>query len=523
MADGQGSPHPRRGASPFRDGGLDWTLALCAVAIGVVIYLLDDRTNWSAGFGFDGRFYGELAKNFPSAVFGHSVVIPPGLGHYTGPTLHGVDSYYAYRWVPSGLVWLGLKALGLSSSNGHVIGLFAGMNALMFGLATFCWCRSAGLLGLTDREKLLGTIALLVSFAVLKTGGYYPVATDQVALGLGALGLYLWLRGSTLLLALCVIVACFAWPFNLIVGPLLLLFPPPAGVGGMFAPGKETRSAGWPGPSAIAVGAFAGLAAIVFLTVVQLDGYRSLLGTEQLPAFPLSAAITGIYVFAVVSLFFPPGGFAALLPIVRSIQARRLALALGTIAIVLVAAHSIAQRPGFAVSDLSKNAFWSTTLDPGLFGVVFVGYFGPLLLLLFADLPRAAGDAWRLGPAMAVVVALALGGALATQPREIIDMLPFLLIPGVLAARRLIGLSTAAILVFLGLSLVLSRIWLPIGAISTDLSKLQQFPAQGYYMATGAWTSPSMYAAQLAAVALAGAALWLVARSRRSATSAEPS
>ena len=237
--------------------------------------------------------------------------------------------------------------------------------------------------------------------------------------------------------------------------------------------------------------------------------------SSRLPVFPLSAAITGIYIFAVVSLFFPPGGVAAVLRIVRSIQVPRLVLALATIAIVLVAANLIAQRPGFAVSDLSKNAIWSTTLDPGLFLVVFVGYFGPLVLLLFADLRRAAGDAWRLGPAMAVIVALALGGALATQPREIVDMLPFLLIPGVLAARRVIGLSTAAILAFLGFSLLLSRLWLPIGKIGTDLTKLQQFPAQGYYMATGSWTPPSMYAAQLGAVALVGGAMWLVARSRR--------
>ena len=80
---------------------------------------------------------------------------------------------------------------------------------------------------------------------------------------------------------------------------------------------------------------------------------------------------------------------------------------------------------------------------------------------------------------MAVIVALALGGALATQPREIVDMLPFLLIPGVLAARRVIGLSTAAILAFLGFSLLLSRLWLPIGEIGTDLTKLQQFPRPG--------------------------------------------
>src|SRR4029079_2715855 len=123
--------------------------------------------------------------------------------------------------------------------------------------------------------------------------------------------------------------------------------------------------------------------------------------------------------------------------------------------------------------------------------VLFVGYYGPLLLALLMDLPRAAADSWRLGPAMAAIVGGALLAALLTQPREISDAYAFLVLPGVLAFRRLYGFSNAAILVFLALSLLLSRIWLPIGDISPDLGTLTDFPAQAYYMAAGPWTAPS--------------------------------
>src|SRR5258708_2934915 len=91
----------RRYAAALSGARLDLTLVLAAVAIGLLGYLIGDRTDWSAGFGYDGRFYGELAKNFPYAVFGHGAVIPPGLGHYAGPKLSGVDSYYAFRILPS--------------------------------------------------------------------------------------------------------------------------------------------------------------------------------------------------------------------------------------------------------------------------------------------------------------------------------------------------------------------------------------------------------------------------------------
>jgi hypothetical protein len=518
MPDREASPPPRRGAALFRGRGLDWSLALSAVAIGVLLYLLDDRTNWSGGFGFDGRFYGELARNFPSAVFGHGTVIPPGLGHYEGPALTGIDSYYAYRLVPSGLTWLGLQALGLSPTNANVVGAFAGLDALMFGLATFCWCRSADLLGLGDRAKIVGAIGLVVNFSVFRTGGYYPVSTDQVALGLGALSLYLWLRGATVPLVACIVAACFTWPLHLAVGPLLLLFPPPTNAAESLSAGVAgRRPAVWrPTRFGAVVGAITAVVAVASLTAIQLGDQHSTTGTPQLPVFPLSAAIVGIYVFAVVAFLLPRGGLRELGAILRSIQVRRLALAIGVLAGVLIAAAAIARRPGFDTAGLLEEGFWSSTLDPGLFLVLFVGYYGLLMLALLADLPRAAADSWRLGPAMAMIVGGCLLAALLTQPREISDAYAFLVLPGVLAFRRLFGFSTSAILTFLGLSLLLSRIWLPIGDLGTDLAKLTEFPAQSYYMAAGPWTAPSMWAAQLVGVAAVGAAMWLLTRGRRS-------
>ncbi|HET7443403.1 MAG TPA: hypothetical protein VFJ57_01950 [Solirubrobacterales bacterium] len=518
-------PPGGRGKTLLEGRSFDWTLALAAVAIGILIYLLDDRTNWSNGFGFDGRFYGELAKNFPQAVFGHGQVTPPGLGEYTGPHLTGVDSYYAYRWLPSGLVWLGLQVTALSPTDGHVVGMFAALDALMYGLATFCWCRAAGLLGLGRREKLVGAIGLVVSFAVLRTGGYYPVLTDQVALGLGALSFYLWLRGNTVALAICVVAACFTWPFHIVIGPLLLLFPPPPGVRGAFASGSEPPGPSWrewrPARFPAAVGAVIGLATLAALIAIQLGGYESHEGTEQLPLFPLSALIVAAYFFAVFALLLPQS-LAKLVAILRSIRLGRLAWAVGVVAFVLVAGRLIAARPGFATTELFKDAFWSTTLDPGIFIVVLVSYWGILILALLADLPRAAAVSWRLGPAMAAVVGAGLLGVFTTQPREIVDVIPFLLLPGVLAYRRLCGLSDLSIVVFFWASLLLSRIWLPIGDLSTNLGLLQDFPAQKYYMTLGAWTPPSTYAMQLGGVLAIGAAMWLLARSRRSGATADP-
>jgi hypothetical protein len=520
----------RRRSVTFSGPQLDWWLALAALAIGLLIYLTGDRTNWSGGFGFDGRFYGELAKNFPSAVFGHGTVIQPGWTPqpYTGPEVqHGVDSYYVFRILPSGLVWLGLKVTTLTPTYGHIIGLFAALDAFMFALATWCWCRCAALLGLGDRERVLGTIALLINFAVLRVGGYTPVLTDQVALGLGALMLYLWLRGWTIALAVTVFLLCFTWPLSFLTGAVLLAFPAPRGIS--FAEGSEERlpwRRSWRGMSrfSAAVGALAGVAALVVVILLNHGGNRvSSEGNAQLhQLFPLSAVITAAFVFVVVGFFLPrePRDLWAL---VRKLQPKRIALAVVVVGAARIIGKIFTQRTGYDSLQILEEEFWWTTLDPGVFIVIWAGYFGPLLLALLFDLPRAARDSWRLGPGMALIVAIGVLGALSTQAREIANIYPFLLLPGVLAFRRIFGLGNLALGAFFLVALAWSRIWLYIGPIETSLTALLKFPAQTYYMEQGPWTTQATYAMQLGGVLLTVAvgAAWL-GYQRRSRPPARP-
>lgn len=505
-----------RGAGAFSGPRLDWTLAAAAVAVGIVLYLLGERTNWNGGFGYDGAFYGELAKNFGSAVFSHGHVTQPAFTPLPGPAPEGVDSYYIFRIVPSGIVWIGLKLTGLAPTNGHVIGLFAALNAFMYGLATWCWCRAAALLGFGDREKVLGTTALVVTFAVLRTGGYFPVVTDPTALGLGSLAFYLWLRGATVPLAATIFLTCFTWPLAFLVGGLLLLLPAPENVRGVF--GEDRRDPGkaeLPSRFGLAVGGVVAVAAVVWLTVRQLGGRVSIEGTEQLPLFPLSVAITGVFVLAVIAYFLPASG-PKLWRLIRAIRLPRLALAIAVIVVARAIGAVLATRSGFNSREILEEELWWTTFDPGLFLVVFISYLGPLMLALFMDLPRVARDSWKLGPGMAAVVAVGLLGALTTQPREITNVIPFLLVPAVLVVRRHLGLSTPVLVGFFLLSFAFGRLWLHIGPLETNFPALQHFPAQAYYMAVGGWTPPSTYVMQLGAVLLT-AAIALVWARRRSA------
>lgn len=501
----------RRLRGAFTGGGLDWTLAGAAVAIGIVLYLLADRTNWNGGFGYDGLFYGELAKNFGSAVFAHGHVVQPGFEVAPGPALEGVDSYYIFRIVPSGLVWIGLNVTGLTPTHGHVVGLFSGLNAFMYGLAVWCWCRGAGLLGFGDREKWLGAMALVITFAVMRTGGYFPVVTDPTALGLGSLAFYLWLRRWTVPLAATIFLTCFTWPLAFLAGGLLLLLPAPTDIrGALLAGDDEVQGTEGPSHFGLICGLAVALVSVIWLTVRQLSGHVNIEGVDGLPLFPLSVAITGVFIVGVIAYFLPETP-AKLWHYVRAIRLPNLALAVGVIAGARIIGTLLSTRSGFDAGEILEEEFWWTTLDPGLFLVVFVSYLGPLMLALFMDLPRVSRDSWRLGPGMAAIVAVGLLGALSTQPREVTNILPFLLVPGVLVLRRHLGLSTPVLVGFFLISVAFSRIWLYIGPLETSGTSLLHFPSQAYYMAAGPWTPPSTYAMQLGGVLLTAAiaiAIW---------------
>jgi hypothetical protein len=505
------APQRRRGPLAL---GLNGCFAVASVALWIGVYLLGDRTNWSDGFGYDGRFYGQLAMNFPSALFGHGAIIPPGVGPYTGPHLSGVDSYYAYRWFPSAIVWLCLEVLRLSHTHQNVVTLFAVLDASMYALATWCWCRIADLLGLGTRAKLVGVIALVISFA-LKSGTYYPVATDHVALGLGALTMYLWMRGATIPLLVCIVAGSFTFPPHLVIGPLLLLFPYPEAAPHRLADtwtNPETPPAR-PEPYALTIAAVLAITVTAVVSYIQLSGYQSREGSSQLPLFPLSVLVVGAYAFYIVAYLLPAGGRHELSAVIRAVRPQRIILAGAVIGGVLLAASLLSRRPGYSTVALLKDAIWSNTLDPALFLVVLIGYFGPIFAVLLGTLPRVAPQLWILGPGMVSVVAIGLLGMMEDQPRQVTDALPFLLVAAVLGARSTFRLTDALIGSFLAASVFMSRIWLHVGPIS--VTNLDQFPAQLYYMAPGLWTTPMTYIIQLSVFSVVLLTLWGLARGSR--------
>jgi hypothetical protein len=494
------------------------TLAALLVAIGGAVS--GDRTDWSGGFGYDGRLYGDLAQHFPGAVFGDAGVAPPGVDPTRAGAIDGLDTYYAARVLPSAVVWATLGAVGVERTHSAVVTAFEAWNVAILTLIVFLWCLCARKLRITQRGTVVGAIALALNFGAVKTAPYWPVATDTFAYGLGAVTLYCWLTGRTLWLALATVAAAFTWPLHLYVGAALLAFPrrgTPLALGSVLGYRRRDRRA-----VANVVTIAAVLGAAVVLAYELHEHWRSYVSGAGLTppasteAFGVSVAVSAIFFVVVMLALLPDWSRLELRATVRPLVGGRGLLVIAVVAIPIVVQHAIARHQGLQGSDLLEQSLAYSTIFPGVFLAALIGYYGPILAIGAVGWRHARDATQRLGPGMVIAVAVFVLGSLLTESRKLIAVFPFAVLACVLAAEQM-RWRRGFVVGFALASAVVSRIWMPIGhfAFIPTPSGLRDFPAQRFFTSTGIWMSPSMYLVHVAAgIVLLGLALF--ARDRRS-------
>jgi hypothetical protein len=426
-------------------------------------------------------------------------VTPPGYGPYQGKKPHGIDGYYVRRILPSAVVYFTLSGLGIAKTPDNVIACFGVWNAAIIALVAFLWCLIADRLRLERSAKLLGLCALLVNFAVLKNAFYFPVLTDTFAFGFGALSLYFWLSRNTFGLVATTLLGAFTWPTQLLFGALLILFPPRHE--DLTAPhlsfaGERRRATA----TRVLIAAVPSLVLLGYLVHLRIDGFHSFIGVPLGGAFAPAALTAAVFLFLGLLWLVPDLRRSQLIDIARSLLSSRLVLVAALIASVLVAQSAIADRPGLIdEGSLLRSSLWYSALNPGLFAVTIVGYFGPLLVLAALEWPRVCRRIQSFGLGSVLATALFLATCLLTEPRKLIFLYPFFVLFAVLGTEK-VTTRRWFMLTFLVVSLAVSRVWLPIGKFGG--SSITSFPAERYFMSSGIWTSFDMYLVQLAGVAL---------------------
>ena len=449
---------------------------------GIAQILWGEAIESTGGLGFyDGRRYGEIAMDF------HGQVIREGL-----------DAYRLQRVLPSAIVHVWLRVTGQPLDATHVRDAFRIYNVLMLLATAAAWAGIARAMALEERYAWLGFALLFVNFANLKMPFYNAVLTDTTALALGTLLVLFHLRSNGPALMTVLVLSAFTWP-PLLAGALLYVLPrydaaPPARL--------ITRASALLG--ALAALACAGVVA----------AYPDIL--RQRPRTGVTIAVLAAYYFATQ---------ASLMHLdARALPSRwrpwRLlhVLALMAAVRVAVAVLSPAAR-GFTIERYLREIVFYTTLQPALFLVAHVVYFGLVVCLLIALWPHAARAALGLGAGMTLYTALQLGQAIDPETRHLIPALPPLVLLAVLAARA-VDWPRWAVAATAAVNAVGSKVWWPIN--QGEFGDYLEPPLQYYYMNHGGAMSPFSYRLQGTVVVVLLIATAVFVRSRRVRRPAPP-
>lgn len=410
-----------------------------AAVIGSLTLVSSDRLYTNDEMRFDAKLYAAMAKDF---VF---------LASH-----HEIDQYHTQRVLPSALVYFGFRLGHITGSDRNVIIAFQILDAvLVFGIA-LVWTKLSLKARLSRNAYLLGAIALLVNFAVLKHRTYDPVLTDTAAYFLSCLMLYGYLARKPFVLGCSALAGAFTWPTLFAEGFLLWLFP--------FTKTPADLSAAPNTPSRLQRTVAIAAALLYSATAVYLlKIHYALPLPTYLPAAPVSVILGAGYTFLGVVYLFPRKIDLRLIG--RPFLAR---LSAGCCCYLLISEIRKPMAIPGALSYGWVHYLYVTVISsityPLVFLVAHVVYFGPICYLVVFNWRRVASRSHCYGGLTACLL-LCLANALNAESRGILNFYPILVLVTLLAIDGF-DLTNRSLAIFWLLSLVMSKVWLTIGPLT---------------------------------------------------------
>ncbi len=428
-----------------------------------------DRININAGFGFD-LLYGELAQDF------------------FGRLQEDVNRFWVARTFPSLVVFCLLKLSFVSPTPEHVITAFILLNTVSLAVVAWMWPKICGLLRIQTVGFWLGAIALFVNFFVLRELTYVSVRTDAVAYAIGMAMFYTYLIGKPLALYGLTLIGSFTWPSAVYMGGLFLLFPRRDHP--QLALQPITR---WPWRYALA--ALPSVGAFIYMHAL-IPGENDYLGRGK-PIESvgyLSAAIAVTYLFLSLAELLKDQRLIQWSAWRQYLSAKSFYFTLLFLGVIDYITAQIASAPGNDMT-FGHNLYLrilTSILQPGVFWIAHVIYWGPLIILITFLWQPICTLARNYGMGLSLWLMLGIVLGLGSESRHLINVIP-ILVTFLVQYLETQNWTTQQSFQSLILSLFISKIWLKIGDLSGDL---RQFPTQFYYMTQGPWISHSMYIAQ---------------------------
>ena len=409
------------------------------------------------GLGFYyGRRYGEIAQDFPRQVF-----------------TEGLDAFRLQRVLPSGVVYLALRGLGVRRDPQHVRDAFQLLNLACLLTTVVAWHGITRRVGIAEPGAWLGFCLLFLNVANLKMPYYIAVLTDTSALALGALLVYFHVSSNAVGMLAVLLLAAFTWPPLFLFGSFLFAFPSAP------LPDKDDGR----GRSRVAVAA-----ALLFCGLLVF--YRDALSRELLS---LTLVILLGYVFGVARGLSSNPALFERATYFGGLARRRAACVAAVFVVIQLGIHAASTAPGMTLPRHLRNLVLWVTARPGIFFVGHVVYFGLVAVLLLALWPVVPRALFRFGLGMTLYVGALFAHSVNCESRQLIEGLPAYVLLAVSAAEA-VRWPRWATWVVAGLGLAGSKVWLSInqGVFGSPF----EYPAQLFYMNHGPSMTDATYGIQ---------------------------
>ncbi|MCA1624053.1 MAG: hypothetical protein LC778_09685, partial [Acidobacteria bacterium] len=458
-------------------------MLLLILSVGLIKIYWGEKIPVGGGFGWDGKFYGELAQDF---------------------WIRGMDTYRMQRIVPSAIIHYTLRALQAPLDNGSIIKAFDIYNLFLLLFGSYLWKLIADEMSLSVRGRWLGFTGLFVNFATLKQAFYYPVLTDVTAFVIGMLMLLFFLKGQSLPLFLATLIGAFTWPVILYGGIVLLLLP--------------NKPLEFPTNNRLRLSLMAAMLPTALLAAFIIYFYYFKGATVYGNTYPVvqsvapvSIAATLLFVFLTNKTLFDGVSVASFRESAARIPSANVVLA----ALVLLIAKAIPfafgdhSQPIFTAGEFLEYISLNSITRPLVFLVAHVVFFGPVIILLFLLWKPFCRTLRQYGLGLLLFIALNVFISISPESRQVIHALPFFVAFLVKATEGLVLGSSFYWLIGV-VSLVFSKFWFKINVAPMEGSELE-FPLQYYFMHQGAYMSNIPFIVQGIVVLLTGLLFnWLI-------------
>ena len=466
---------------------------LLVLAWGLISVLFIPVIPIASGFGWDGVFYGRVAMDFQ---------------HMIG----SMDSYHSGRIFPGVLLHYIMVLVGAPLTVSAALVAYQAYTVCILTASAWLWVRIAAHAALSPAACWTGFMALFMGYPVLNLYFYYPSLSDITAFFIGMSMLYAYLTKNPVFLLVVSVLAFFCWPTGIVIGLILFIW---SGVDNTF---WVERKKGIRPFLLIALV----LSPFLFenLLIANIDSIVHFAATRGLGGEKVAdlldegvgksynwLALVGSLIVVAYLLFI----YYTLLwdfDVVAFIRAsfRKRILLRAAVALGLLIALSFLKRmlynpelPTVTLKSYLFDVVHLSTRFPLLFLTCHICYWGPIVLLLLIFFRDWTGLVKRTDFPLMLGLLFTLLFSINGESRAITNFYP-LIVFSVVRAIDFYKLKNRRLFLFLflGVSLLFSKLWLPIHLPATVFPEridtgLEQFPMQWYFMNFGLWINGEMY------------------------------